>query len=129
MLDTRTKLHAAIPADRRACSKDASFSRCLPTPLVKNSYVGTKPSTSYSNARHEPTTRLPGSDLHRREPVPRCQGETGRRAPHCQTSGGVIYDGPLDRRSMGSVVHSGRGHGPLWVREGSNNEGLRHAKH
>jgi hypothetical protein len=36
MLDTRTRLHAAMPAERSASSNDVSFSRCLPTPFVKN---------------------------------------------------------------------------------------------
>src|SRR5438093_13646905 len=48
MLDTRTRLHAAMPADRRASSNDVSFSRCLPTPLVKNISFGTNPTTSRS---------------------------------------------------------------------------------
>src|SRR5262249_57986940 len=45
MLDTRTRLHAAIPADRSASSNEVSFSRCLPTPLVKNISFGTNPTT------------------------------------------------------------------------------------
>src|SRR5450759_2806911 len=48
MLDTRTRLHAAIPADRSASSNEVSFSRCLPTPLVKNISLGTNPTTSRS---------------------------------------------------------------------------------
>src|SRR5689334_23447353 len=46
MLDTRTRLQAAMPAERSASSNDVSFSRCLPTPLVKNISFGTNPSTS-----------------------------------------------------------------------------------
>src|SRR4051812_11792315 len=46
MLDTRTRLHAAMPADRSASSNDVSFSRCLPTPFVKNTSFGTNPATS-----------------------------------------------------------------------------------
>src|SRR5579875_1575011 len=41
MLETRTRLHAAIPAERSANSKLVSFSRCFPTPLVKNIRFGT----------------------------------------------------------------------------------------
>src|SRR6185503_12591450 len=51
MLDTRTRLHAAMPAERRASSNDVSFSRCLPTPLVKNISFGTNPTTSRSFLR------------------------------------------------------------------------------
>jgi hypothetical protein len=45
MLETRTRLQAAIPADRNASSNDVNFSRCLPTPLVKNISLGTNPTT------------------------------------------------------------------------------------
>ena len=45
MLDTRTRLHAAMPADRNASSNEVSFSRCLPTPFVKNISFGTNPAT------------------------------------------------------------------------------------
>src|SRR3954464_8345018 len=45
MLDTRTRLHAAMPADRNASSNEVSFSRCLPTPYVKNISFGTNPAT------------------------------------------------------------------------------------
>src|SRR6266576_3675389 len=48
MLDTRTRLQAAMPADLSASSNEVSFSRCLPTPLVKNISFGTNPSTSRS---------------------------------------------------------------------------------
>src|SRR2546429_2198628 len=48
ILDTRTRLQAAMPADRSASSNEVSFSRCLPTPLVKNISLGTNPSTSRS---------------------------------------------------------------------------------
>ena len=41
MLETRTRLQAAIPADRSASSKLVSFSRCFPTPLVRNILCGT----------------------------------------------------------------------------------------
>src|ERR1700681_828160 len=51
MLDTRTRLQAAIPADLSASSNEVSFSRCLPTPLVKNISLGTNPSTSRSLSR------------------------------------------------------------------------------
>src|SRR5215469_14458696 len=39
--ETRTMLHAAIPALRRASSKLESRSRCLPTPLVKKIFLAT----------------------------------------------------------------------------------------
>src|SRR5579863_10585628 len=39
--ETRTILHAAIPALRRASSKLESLSRCLPTPLVRNIFFAT----------------------------------------------------------------------------------------
>src|ERR1700686_1547588 len=39
--ETRTILHAAIPAFRRASSKLESLSRCLPTPLVRNIFFAT----------------------------------------------------------------------------------------
>src|SRR6266850_122370 len=45
MLDTRTRLQAAMPADRNASSNEVSFSRCFPTPLVKNISFGTNPIT------------------------------------------------------------------------------------
>src|SRR6266853_341565 len=53
MLDTRTRLQAAMPADLSASSNEVSFSRCLPTPLVKNISLGTNPSTSRSLSRNE----------------------------------------------------------------------------
>ena len=39
--ETRTMLHAAIPALRRASSKLDRRSRCFPTPLVKNIFLAT----------------------------------------------------------------------------------------
>src|SRR5215470_13983829 len=39
--DTRTMLHAAIPALRSASSKLESLSRCLPTPLVRKIFFAT----------------------------------------------------------------------------------------
>src|ERR1044071_3892816 len=45
MLDTRTRLQAAMPAERRASSNDVSFSRSFPAPLVNNISLGTKPTT------------------------------------------------------------------------------------
>jgi hypothetical protein len=41
MEETRTRFWAAMPASRRANSKDVSRSRCFPTPLVKNIRLGT----------------------------------------------------------------------------------------
>src|ERR1700744_5411793 len=38
MDETRTMLHAAIPAFRRANSKLESLSRCFPTPLVRKKF-------------------------------------------------------------------------------------------
>src|SRR6516225_9171583 len=40
---TRTKLYSAIPAERSDSSKALSFSRCLPTPLVRNTPFGNGP--------------------------------------------------------------------------------------
>src|ERR1039458_1054896 len=39
--ETRTRFCDAMPASRRASSKDVSRSLCLPTPLVKKSFFGT----------------------------------------------------------------------------------------
>jgi len=39
--ETRTMLHAAIPAFLKASSKLESLSRCLPTPLVRNIFFAT----------------------------------------------------------------------------------------
>src|SRR6266480_4395120 len=39
--ETRTILHAAIPAFRRANSKLESLSRCFPTPLVRKIFFAT----------------------------------------------------------------------------------------
>src|SRR5438046_10170190 len=49
MLDTRTRLQAAMPAERSANSNEVSFSLCFPTPLVKNISFGTNPTTSRSS--------------------------------------------------------------------------------
>jgi hypothetical protein len=38
---TRTRFWEAIPASRRASSKEVKRSLCLPTPLVKKSFFGT----------------------------------------------------------------------------------------
>src|SRR5262245_7484419 len=72
MLDTRTRLHAAIPADRSASSKDVSFSRCLPTPLVKNISLGTNPTTSRSLSAR--------GNLHGKHQVFECQENRGPAA-------------------------------------------------
>ena len=40
MLETCKRLHFSMPASRRASSKEWSCSRCVPTPLVKNSSFG-----------------------------------------------------------------------------------------
>jgi hypothetical protein len=42
MLDTCTKLHFSIPASRKARSKECNSSLCVPTPFVKNIFLGTK---------------------------------------------------------------------------------------
>jgi hypothetical protein len=39
--ETRTMLHAAMPAFLRANSKLESLSRCFPTPLVRNIFFAT----------------------------------------------------------------------------------------
>jgi len=41
MLETKIKLQWAMPALRKASSKDANFSLCTPTPFVKNIFLGT----------------------------------------------------------------------------------------
>src|ERR1700735_1622446 len=61
MEETRTRFWAAIPASRKANSKDVSRSRCFPTPLVKkirfgtmslpNSVILRKPKMSVENAQ------------------------------------------------------------------------------
>src|SRR5260370_3881748 len=40
---TRTRLNSAMPAERSANSNEVSFSRCLPTPLVRKAPFGTGP--------------------------------------------------------------------------------------
>ena len=65
MLDTRTRLQAAMPAERSASSNEVSFSRCLPTPLVKNISLGTNPTTSRSLSR---------GDVHGKQQLFHCQG-------------------------------------------------------
>src|SRR5258707_15775995 len=72
MLDTLTRLHAAIPADRSASSKDVSFSRCFPTPLVKNISFGTNPTTLRSLSAR--------GNLHGKHQVFECQENRGPRA-------------------------------------------------
>src|SRR5579864_3238171 len=71
MLETRTRLHAAMPADRSASSNDVSFSRCLPTPLVKNISLGTNPTTSRSLPRR---TSDVARELHGKQQGSQCQG-------------------------------------------------------
>ena len=52
MLETRTRLQAAIPADRSANSKLVSFSRCFPTPFVKNILFGTNITVALTSFQH-----------------------------------------------------------------------------
>src|SRR5712692_8762637 len=63
MLETRTRLQAAIPADRNASSNEVSFSRCFPTPLVKNISFGTNPTTLTLLARLSPDQTVGSSAL------------------------------------------------------------------
>src|SRR5438067_2088403 len=42
MLETRTRLHAAMPAERSAISKLVRRSLCTPTPLVKKIFLAVK---------------------------------------------------------------------------------------
>src|SRR5580765_5798197 len=70
MLDTRTRLQAAMPAERRASSNEVSFSRCFPTPLVKNISFGTNPTTS---------TLLVARKLHGKQQLIHCQGTDARQ--------------------------------------------------
>src|SRR6266852_3159795 len=41
MEETRTRFCAAMPASRKASSKEVRRSRCFPTPLVKKIFLGT----------------------------------------------------------------------------------------
>ena len=70
-------VQAAMPAARRANSKEVSFSRCLPTPLVKNSSAGTKPTTVCSE-EEDSRDRTPGtsasSGTDASQPDSPCQG-------------------------------------------------------
>src|SRR6476469_5883564 len=74
MLDTRTRLHAAMPAERSASSNEVSFSRCLPTPLVKNISFGTNPTTTRS--------LLGRGNEHGKQQVSQCQGTERREATY-----------------------------------------------
>src|SRR5256885_14029213 len=65
MLDTRPRLQAAMPAERRASSNDVSFSRCFPTPLVKNISFGTNPTTLMLLVAGPPRTARNGQHAHR----------------------------------------------------------------
>src|ERR1051325_2086829 len=49
ILDTRTRVQAAIPAERNGSSNGVSLYRCFPTPFVKNISLGTNPTTSRSS--------------------------------------------------------------------------------
>src|SRR6266480_2183274 len=94
MLDTRTRLQAAMPADRRASSNDVSFSLCLPTPLVKNISLGTRLNT----AVHPITTEtepahIPGR-LNLRDVARRLVGMI--RSPHATLSSAVDRPRSLD---------------------------------
>jgi hypothetical protein len=42
ILETCTRLHFSIPASRKARSKECNSSLCVPTPFVKNIFLGTK---------------------------------------------------------------------------------------
>src|ERR1700686_3094070 len=73
MLDTRTRLHAAMPAERRASSNEVSFSRCLPTPFVKNISLGTNPTTSRSLSPCRTDERRYRGTVHGKQQLPDCQ--------------------------------------------------------
>src|SRR5215831_19422109 len=73
MLDTRTRLQAAMPAERSASSNDVSFSRCFPTPLVKNISFGTNPTTLSS---------LSQRTQHGKHQLSHCQGTDRRTAAY-----------------------------------------------
>src|SRR5579871_5107578 len=75
MLDTRTRLQAAMPADRSASSNDVSFSRCFPTPLVKNISLGTNPTTLML------LIAVAGT-LHGKQPLSHCQGTDAAAAAY-----------------------------------------------
>src|SRR5208282_6280341 len=55
MEETRTRFCAAMPASRKANSKEVKRSRCFPTPLVKNIRLGTMslPNAVTSGAKNE----------------------------------------------------------------------------
>ena len=71
MLDTRTRLQAAMPAERSASSNEVSFSRCLPTPFVKNISLGTNPTTSRSFVAGKLHGKQPPFPLSRKRRVDR----------------------------------------------------------
>src|SRR5215831_20054279 len=79
MLETRTRLQAAMPADLRASSNEVSFSRCFPTPFVKNISLGTNPTTLVllveGECMVEQVTRV-------RKIRRGCKGSENRDAPH-----------------------------------------------
>src|SRR5262245_37456121 len=82
MLETRTRLQAAMPAERSTSSNDVSFSRCFPTPLVKNISLGTNPTTStlleFAHSPRLSRASCPGrKDLHGKQQVSDCQGTVG----------------------------------------------------
>ena len=96
MLDTRTRLHAAMPAERRASSNEVSFSRCLPTPFVKKSCLGTNPITWRSDASpgRVETAHAGASGTHRSQLLRRCQeghNRTLERPISYHLSGGVDH--------------------------------------
>src|SRR5580704_5434712 len=55
MEETRTRFWAAMPASRKANSKEVNRSRCFPTPLVKNIRLGTMslPNSVYLRLKNE----------------------------------------------------------------------------
>src|SRR5882762_732955 len=104
MLDTRTRLHAAMPADRSASSNEVSFSRCFPTPLVKNISLGTNPTTSRSLSRGK---------LHGKQQLIDCQGNSSASAP------GLTVISARDNLAVITISDTNK---RFWV------QGTRHAK-
>src|SRR5437763_16970892 len=81
--ETRTMLHAAIPALRRASSKLESLSRCLPTPLVRKIFFAPNaiPPACPASALSLPPHTLPPPHPHQERTALPPQPRTPDRAP------------------------------------------------
>src|SRR5665213_3601385 len=92
MEETRTRFWEAIPASRRASSKDVKRSLCLPTPLVKKIFFGTIPFPNFYVASVGSKSVIPVKI-------------TRMSLSH---SGGLR----LEKPAISSGVHAGRGSTP-----------------